>query len=351
MKKKTIKIDGKLIGDQQKPYVIAELSGNHNGDINRCFRIIEEAKRAGADAVKLQTYRPDTITINHHGPEFMIKGGLWDGRRLYELYEEAHTPWEWHPALFEFARKIGITIFSSPFDNTAVDFLEGLDAPAYKIASPEIVDIPLICRVARTGKPVIMSTGAASFTEIHDAVSAATESGASQIALLVCTAAYPAPPNEVNLATIADLVQRFDLVVGLSDHTTGNTVAIAAAALGAMLIEKHFTLARSDGGVDSVFSVEPSELGELVTALQVVHEAVGRPTYGPTPSEGNVVKHRRSLYVVKPIAKGDRFTIDNVRSIRPANGIAPKYLSAILGKTAARDLSFGEPFALDMIAD
>lgn len=346
----TLLIAGRRIGPDQPPYVIAEMSGNHNGDLEQTFRILEAAKEAGADAVKLQTYRPDTITIDHDGPEFVVEGGLWDGRRLFELYEEAHTPWEWHPDIFARAREIGITVFSSPFDPTAVDFLEGLDAPAYKVASPEIIDLPLIRKIAATGKPMIMSTGMASLEEIEEALAAARSGGGEDIVLLHCTAAYPTPPDEANLATIPDLRERFGVVTGLSDHTLGTTVATTAVALGAAVIEKHFTLARSDGGVDSAFSLEPAELAELVENARIARAAMGRPMYHPTRSEASVLKNRRSLYIMKPVARDEVFTSDNVRSIRPGLGLKPKHLDAVLGRKAARDLEFGEPLDVSMIA-
>ena len=346
---KRVSIDGREIGEGCKPYIVAEMSGNHNHDLGRALNIVDAAKAAGADAVKLQTYRADTITIDHHGEEFIVKGGLWDGRRLYDLYEEAHTPWEWHAPIFEHARRIGITVFSSPFDDTAVDFLEALGAPAYKIASPELIDLPLIRKVARTGKPIVMSTGAASFEEIDEAVEAARDAGANELIVLHCTAAYPAPPEEANLATIRALAERFDVVAGLSDHTMGTNVSTLAVGLGASFIEKHFTLARSDGGVDSAFSLEPAELDELVNASQIAQATVGKPTFGPTTSEASVLKNRRSLYVVKPIAKGERLTPDNIRSIRPANGLKPKHFDSVIGRRATRDLAFGEPLAFNMV--
>lgn len=346
---RTLEIDGRRIGPNDPPYIIAEMSGNHNGDIRRTFSILEAAKAAGADAVKLQTYRADTITIDHHGPEFMVEDGLWAGRRLYELYEEAHTPWEWHPEIFARARELGITVFSSPFDPTAVDFLESLDAPAYKIASPEIIDIPLIRKAARTGKPMIISTGMANLEEIEEAVAAARGEGNHDIVVLHCTAAYPTPPEEANLATIADLRKRLGVIVGLSDHTLGTTVATIAVALGAAVIEKHFTLARADGGVDSAFSLEPAELARLVEESAIAHAAVGAPAYEPTRSEASVLRNRRSLYVVAPVAKGEAFSYENVRSIRPGNGMKPKYLDVVVGRKAARDLAFGEPLDTSMI--
>ncbi|WP_206057404.1 pseudaminic acid synthase [Nitratireductor sp. XY-223] len=347
---RSIEIAGRRIGPDQPPYVIAEMSGNHNGDLQRTFRILEEAKQAGADAVKLQTYRPDTITIDHNAPEFIVEGGLWDGRRLFELYEEAHTPWEWHPEIFARAHELGITVFSSPFDPTAVDFLESLDAPAFKVASPEIIDLHLIRKIAGTGKPMIISTGMATVEEIDEALSAARAGGAEDIVLLHCTSAYPTPPQEANLATIPDLADRFGVITGLSDHTLGTTVATTAVALGAAVIEKHFTLARSEGGVDSAFSLEPGELAELVENARIAQAAMGRPMYQPTLSEASVLKNRRSLYIMKPVNEGEAFTSDNVRSIRPGLGLKPKHLDAVLGRKAARDLKFGEPLDVSMIA-
>lgn len=345
----SLAIAGRRIGAGEAPYVVAEMSGNHNGDISRAVRILDAAKQAGADAVKIQTYRPDTITIDHHGAEFVVEGGLWNGRRLFELYEEAHTPWEWHAPLFEHARRIGITIFSTPFDSTAVDLLEGLDAPAYKIASPELIDIPLIRRVARTGKPIVMSTGMATLEEIAEAVDAARGAGARDLVVLHCTAAYPAPPEEANLATIAEIAKRFDVVAGLSDHTLGVAVSIAAVAMGAAFIEKHFTIARADGGVDSAFSLEPAELSDLVAASRIAQVASGVPVFGPTSSECSVLRNRRSLYVVAPVAKGELFTESNIRSIRPASGLKPKYLDVVIGRRATRDLAFGEPLDASMV--
>lgn len=344
-----ISIDGRRIGPDQPPYVIAEMSGNHNGDIQRAFRILDAAKSAGADAVKLQTYTADTITIDHDGPEFMIHGGLWDGRRLYELYEEAHTPWQWHEPIFDRARQLGITVFSAPFDPTAVDLLESLNAPAYKIASPEIVDIGLIRRVAETGKPMIISTGMASLDEVEEAVEAARSSGTEQIVVLHCVSAYPTPPDEANLRTISDLAARLGAVTGLSDHTMDTTVATLAVGMGACVIEKHVTLARSDGGVDSAFSLEPEELKRLVRDTRLAHSALGSPAYRPTVSEQSGLKFRRSLYVVADVPAGGELTPDNIRSIRPSLGLAPKHLDTILGRKASRDLKRGEPLSADMI--
>lgn len=344
------RIAGRAIGPGEPPYIVAEMSGNHNGDISRALRILNAAAEAGADAVKIQTYRADTITIDHHGPEFIETGGLWDGRRLFELYEQAHTPWEWHEALFEHARKIGITLFSSPFDFTAVDFLESLNAPAYKIASPELIDLPLIRRVAQTGKPIIMSTGMASFEEIGEAIEMARQSGATQLIMLHCTSAYPTPPEDANLATMAAIAREFDVTVGLSDHTQGTNVSSLAVALGATFIEKHFTLARSDGGVDSDFSLEPAELAELVTMASIAFKSIGTPAFAPVDSERCVLKNRRSLYIVAPVLKGQTLDHTHVRSIRPGLGLKPKYLDSVIGCKASRDLSFGEPLDNSMIA-
>jgi len=346
---KRVSIDGREIGKGCKPYIVAEMSGNHNHDLCRAISILDAAKACGADAVKLQTYRADTITIDHHGNEFIVEGGLWNGRRLFDLYEEAHTPWEWHAPIFEHARRIGITVFSSPFDDTAVEFLENLGAPAYKIASPELVDLPLIRKVARTGKPIILSTGAATFEEIQEAIDTARDAGGKDIIVLHCTAAYPAPSDEANLATISAIAESFNVVAGLSDHTMGTTVSTLAVGLGASFIEKHFTLARIDGGVDSAFSLEPHELTELVNASRIAQATVGIPTFGPTKSEASVLKNRRSLYVVKGIAKGETLTPDNIRSIRPANGLKPKYFDSLIGRKVVRDINFGEPLTFEMI--
>ena len=342
-------IENRLIGPNANPYVVAEMSANHNGEIDRAFKILDAAKSAGADAVKLQTYRADTITINHAAPEFMVHGGLWDGRRLYELYDEAHTPWDWHKPIFDYGREIGITVFSSPFDSTAIDLLESLDAPAYKIASPELIDLGLIRLAAQTGKPVIMSTGMGNLEEVSEAVQTARDAGAKEIAVLHCTSVYPASPEEANLASIAEIANRFDVVAGLSDHTHGTAVSAAAAALGADIIEKHFTLARSDGGVDSAFSLEPEELEELVRNARIARVSVGRATLEPTPEEAKSRIFRRSLYVVAPVSKGEKLTEINVRSIRPGLGMKPKHLDDVLGRRATRDLAFGEPLQPSMI--
>lgn len=346
-----ITINGRLIGPKHRPYIIAEMSGNHNHEIGRAITIIEAAKAAGADAVKLQTYTADTITIDAHGPEFYLDEGLWKGRRLYDLYKEAHTPWEWHEELFAKAREIGITLFSTPFDPTAADFLAELDAPAYKIASPELVDIPLIRHVARKQKPIIMSTGMATLDEISEAVDAARAEGCMEIVLLHCTSAYPASLTDANLVSISNLSEKYGVLCGLSDHTTGTIVATTAVACGAVMIEKHFTIARADGGVDSEFSLEPNELQSLVEHTNAAHCALGQPAHGPLESEATILKNRRSLYVVKPMRQGDVFNSMNVKSIRPSRGLPPKMLDEILGKTASRDISFGEPLTLDLISN
>lgn len=349
MKQGQLFIGGRLIGVDQPPYVIAEMSGNHNGDITRAFQLIEAAKAAGADAVKLQTYTADTITIDHCGPEFTIHGGLWNGRHLHELYRQAHTPWDWHEALFAKARAIGITIFSSPFDPSAVDFLEELGAPAYKIASFELIDLPLIRKVATTGKPLIMSTGMANADEIAEAVAAARSAGNEQMVLLHCVSAYPARPEEANLRTIPDIAARFGVAAGLSDHTMGTAVSIAAVGLGAVVIEKHFTLARADGGPDSAFSLEPSELSALCAGCRIAWQALGTASYDRTAGESGNVIFRRSLYVVRDIAAGELLTPDNLRSIRPGYGLPPKHLDTLLGRRATRDLPRGTALQWDMV--
>ena len=342
-----MKIANRDIGKGHKPYIIAEMSGNHNGDITRAIELIKAAKDAGADAVKLQTYTADTITINHDSEEFMIRGGLWDGSKLYDLYEQAHTPWDWHKTLFDEAEKLGITIFSSPFDHTAVDFLESLNAPAYKIASFELIDLPLIRKVAATGKPMIMSTGNANLAEIEEAVAAAKAAGATDIVLLHCTSGYPTPASQANISTMAVMRDAFGVEVGLSDHTMDIGVSVAAVALGARVIEKHFTLARADGGPDSAFSLEKEELKSLVTNCNMAFESIGKPNFISTEVELQTKVHRRSLYVVKDIKKGEVFTEEHVRSIRPGNGILPKYLDDVLGSHAKEDISFGTPLSFE----
>ena len=346
-----IKIAGRPIGAAYSPYVIAELSANHNGKLETALRIIEEAKKAGADAVKLQTYKPDTITLNSDSEDFKIRGGLWDGRTLYELYEEAHMPWDWHKPLFDYARQLGITIFSSPFDNTAIDLLEDLNAPAYKIASFEAVDLPLIKYAASTGKPMIISTGMADAEEIAEAIEAAREGGCKELAVLHCVSGYPAPAEDYNLRTIPDMIERFGLVTGLSDHTLDNTTAIASVALGASIIEKHFTLDRSSGGPDDSFSLEPVELAALCKGTKTAWSALGRVDYGRKSSEQGNVKFRRSLYFVKDMKAGDMITEDCVRSVRPGFGLAPKYGEQLLGRHASRDAARGTPVSWDMLGE
>ena len=342
-------IAGRPIGIAYPPYVIAELSANHNGKLETALRIVEEAKKAGADAVKLQTYKPDTITLNCDSEDFKIRGGLWDGRTLYELYEEAHMPWDWHKPLFEHARKQGITIFSSPFDNTAVDLLENLNAPAYKIASFEAVDLPLIKYAASTGKPMIISTGMADAEEIQEAIDAAREGGCKQLAILHCVSGYPAPAEDYNLRTIPDMIERFGLVTGLSDHTLDNTTAIASVALGASIIEKHFTLDRSAGGPDDSFSLEPREMTALCQGAKIAWSALGKVDYGRKSSEQGNVKFRRSLYFVKDMKAGDVITEDCVKSVRPGFGLSPKHLGSILGKRVKKDLVINTPITLFVI--
>lgn len=343
---KRINIDGRDIGDGCAPYVIAEMSANHNGDLNAALRIIEEAKRAGADAIKIQTYRPDTITLKSDLPDFQITDGLWAGRTLYDLYEWAHTPWEWHKPLFDHARKHGITIFSSPFDNTAVDLLEDLNAPAYKIASFEAVDLPLIKYVASTGKPMIISTGMADAVEIQEAIDAAREGGCKELAILHCVSGYPAPAEDYNLRTIPDMIERFGLITGLSDHTLDNTTSIASVALGVSIIEKHFTLDRNGGGPDDSFSLEPGEMASLCQGAKTAWQALGQVDYGRKSSEQGNVKFRRSLYFVKDMAPGEIVTKDCVRSVRPGFGLQPKFLESILGKKTVKEAEKMSPVTL-----
>lgn len=345
-----ITIDGRKIGENYPPYIIAELSANHNGDINRAFQIMEAAKAAGADAIKLQTYRADTITIDCDTEDFQIHGGLWDGQTLYNLYKGAQMPWEWHKPLFDKAKELGITIFSSPFDFTAVDLLEELNAPAYKIASFEAIDLPLIKYVAKTGKPMIISTGMADEQEIAEAVNAAKEAGCKELVVLHCVSGYPAPAEDYNLATISDMAKRFNVITGLSDHTIDNTTAIASVVLGASVVEKHVTLDRNGGGPDDSFSLEPKELNALCRDARVAWTALGQVNYAKKESEKGNVKFRRSLYVVSDIKKGERFTPENVRSIRPGNGLAPKYYDDIIGKTAREDIKFGTPMSFGLIS-
>ncbi len=340
-----IRIDEREIGRHLEPYIIAELSGNHKGSLAQALSMIDAASDTGADAIKLQTYRPDTITLQHDGPEFLIEGGLWAGRTLYDLYQEAHTPWEWHEALFERAKARNITLFSSPFDDSAVDLLESLGCPAYKIASFEINDIALIRRVTQTGKPVIISTGLATFAEIEEAINTVADMGGTQLALLHCISAYPTPIEDCNLRTISDLSQRFDLPIGLSDHTSDNTASITAVALGASIIEKHFVLDKSDGSVDAEFSLDPTKFADMTHEVKRAHSALGTVSYDIKPSEAGGREFRRSLYISHDIKKGQPFTTDNVRSIRPGLGLHTRYLPQVLEQYASKDISFGSPLS------
>ena len=341
--KQSVTIDGREIGPNAPPYVVAELSANHNGDINRAFQIIEESKKAGADAIKLQTYTPDTITIDFDSEEFQIQGGLWGGQTLYDLYKSAYMPWDWHKPLFDKARELEITIFSTPFDFSAIDLLEDLGAPAYKIASFEVIDLPLVKRVAETGKPIIISTGMADKVEIEEAVQAARDSGCKHPIVLHCVSEYPAPSSNYNLRTMGDIAQRYDVLTGLSDHTIDNASAVASVALGACLIEKHVTLDRNGGGADDSFSLEPSELTNLCRDVKTAWEALGGVNYERSEAEKGNKKFRRSIYVVQDIKAGDKFTKDNIRSIRPGFGMLPKHYEAVINKTATVDILRGTP--------
>jgi pseudaminic acid synthase len=342
-----ITVGERKIGQGFEPFVICELSGNHNGSLDRALALIDAAAATGCDAIKIQTYTPDTITIKSDRPEFRLSGGLWDGRTLHDLYGEAYTPYEWHAALFERARMRGVMLFSTPFDDTAVDLLESLDAHLYKIASFEVVDLPLIERVAATGKPIIMSTGMASEAEIEQAV-AATK-GCGGLVLLHCVSAYPAEISAANVRTVPLLAQRFGVEAGLSDHTPGTAASVAAVALGASVIEKHFTLARADGGPDAAFSLEPEEFTALVRDCKNAWAALGTAGFERGGTERANAQFRRSLYVVAEVKAGEVITKANVRSIRPGLGLSPKHLPAVLGKRAVRDLGYGEPLAWDMI--
>ena len=333
-----MQINQRNIGIQYPPYVIAELSANHNGRLDTALKIIEEAKRCGADAIKLQTYSADTITLNSQNEEFMIRGGLWDGQSLYELYQKAQMPWEWHKPLFDHARALDITIFSSPFDRTAVDLLEDLNAPAYKIASFEAVDLPLIKYVAATGKPMIISTGMADKEEIGEAIQAAYDGGCKELVVLHCVSGYPAPAEDYNLLTMVDMAKLFNVPVGLSDHTLDNTTAIAAITLGACVIEKHFTLDRSGGGPDDSFSLEPKELQQLCQSAKTAWQALGQVDYGRKSSEQGNAKFRRSLYFVKDMKAGEVIDETCIRSVRPGFGLAPKFYEELLGKTIKNDV-------------
>jgi len=345
-----IEIAGRKIGAGHEPFVICELSGNHNGSLERALIMVDAAAATGCDAIKIQTYTADTITMDVDRPEFQIHGGLWDGRSLYELYEEAHTPFEWHAALFERARQLGVILFSSPFDETAVDLLEGLGAPAYKIASFEAVDLPLIRYAAAKGKPLIISTGMANLAEIAAARDAALTAGAAGVVLLHCVSSYPATFDDANLRTITDMAERFGSPTGLSDHTPGTAASVAAVAMGACVIEKHFTLARADGGPDAAFSLEPPEFTALVDDCKAAWKALGRAQYDVLGSERGSLLFRRSLYVAADVKAGEPLSRANVRSIRPGNGLPPGHLDEVMGRKAVRDLTRGEPLAWDMLA-
>ena len=348
---RNITIGGREVGPDAAPFIIAEMSGNHDGDLNKALSIVRVAASAGAHAIKLQTYTADTITIDVDTPAFRISSGheLWADRRLYDLYQEAHTPWSWHAPIFELARELGLIAFSSPFDPTAVAFLEDLDVPCYKIASSEIVDLPLIRLAAATGKPIIISTGMASVGEIDAAVSAARSTGNEQIVVLSCTADYPADPADANLRRIPVLAQTFDTLVGLSDHTMGIGVAVAAVALGACVIEKHVTISRQDGGVDSAFSLEPDELAALVRETETARVSLGRPSIGATAAEDEGLRLRRSLFVVQDVVAGDVVSEANVRSIRPAGGLAPDLFSVVKGRPFRMDAKKGTPLSWAVI--
>jgi pseudaminic acid synthase len=345
-------IGERQIGTGQPVYVVAELSANHNHDLDQAIRLIQAAKESGADAVKVQTYTADTITIRSDREDFKIRGGtLWDGRTLYELYREAYTPWEWQPKLKQVADDLGLGFFSSAFDATAVDFLESLGVPAYKVASCELVDLPLLERISRTGKPLLVSTGMATMEEIEEAVETARQAGAPQMALLRCTSAYPASPSEMNLRTIPELARRFAVPVGLSDHTMDIAVPVVAVALGACMIEKHFILSRSLKGPDSAFSLEPGEFKTMVEAVRVAEKSLGEIHFGLTDSERSSRVFRRSLFVVQPVRQGQTFSAENVRSIRPGNGLHTRHLSAIIGRCASRDIERGTPLSWDLVAN
>lgn len=338
-----ISINGRKIGPSYEPYVIAEMSANHNGNIEQALRIIEQAKIVGADAIKMQTYTPDTLTLNIESPDFQITDGLWAGRTLYDLYEWAHTPWEWHKPLFDHALQVGITIFSSPFDRTAVDLLEDLNAPAYKIASFEAVDLPLIKYAASTGKPLIISTGMSDVEEIQEAIDTARDGGCEELAVLHCVSGYPAPPEDYNLNTIPDMIKRFGMVTGISDHTLENITAIASVSLGASIIEKHFTLDRKGGGPDDSFSLEPTDMAALCQGAKIAWKAKGSIDYSRKSSEISNVKFRRSLYFVRDLKAGDLVTPDSIRSIRPGFGLKPREFERVINQTVVKDVTIGTP--------
>jgi len=341
-----------MFKELSKPFIIAEMSGNHNQSLERALLLVEEAAKAGVDALKIQTYTPDTITIDSDREEFMIKdkNSLWQGETLYSLYKKAYTPWEWNKPIFDKCTELGIIGFSTPFDFSAVDFLETLNTPFYKIASFENYDLPLIKYIAKTGKPVIMSTGMIEFKELKESVHVLENNGCSEVVLLKCTSTYPADPKNTNLLTISDMQKQFpNCLIGLSDHTLGTAVSVASIALGTMVIEKHFTISRTDGGVDSAFSLEPEEMKKLVSDVNIAYKSLGIIFYGPTEFEYSSLKFRRSLYVVKDIMKGELFTSENIRSIRPANGLSVKHYENILMKKASTNINKGTPLNNDMI--
>lgn len=346
-----IQIGKRKIGTAYKPYIVAEMSANHNGSLTEAFKIIEAAKRAGADAIKLQTYEAQTITIDSSDDEFIIKSGLWSGETLYDLYKRAQTPFAWHEALFNKAHEVGITIFSTPFDETAVELLEELNAPAYKIASFEAVDIPLIKRVAKTKKPMIISTGMADLDEIAEAVEAARSTGCDDLILLHCVSGYPTPVEQTNLRTMNDLAKRFDVLVGLSDHTLGVVASVASVALGAVFIEKHMTVSRDNGSADALFSLTPDEFSRLVIESNQAWEALGSVCYKRKECESDNVIFRRSIYVVKDIAEGEIFTNDHIRCIRPGYGLKPKHFESIIGKECKKAIKAGTPMHEEFIVD
>lgn len=347
----TVKIDNRLIGQDQPPFIIAEMSGNHNQSLERALEIVEAAAKTGVHALKIQTYTPDTMTLDLDEREFHISdpNSLWAGTSLYKLYGEAYTPWEWHKPIFDRARELGIIPFSTPFDNTAVDFLESLDVPCYKIASFENTDLPLIRRVAATGKPLIISTGMASIAELDDTVRAAREAGCKDLILLKCTSTYPATAQNTNILTIPHLRELFGCEAGLSDHTMGVGVSVASVALGATVIEKHFTLNRADGGVDSSFSMEPAEMAQLVVETERAWQALGKVSYSATEAETKSIQFRRSLYIVKDLKAGDMLMRENLRAIRPGLGLPPKYLEQVLGRTVKEDVKRGTGLSWDLI--
>ena len=345
-----MKIAGRTVGGGAAPFVVAEMSGNHNQSLERALALVDAAAAAGAHALKIQTYTADTMTLDLSEKEFRVKGGLWNGKSLYQLYQEAHTPWDWHQPIFERAKKHGMIGFSSPFDESAVDFLEGLGVPCYKIASFENTDIPLIRKVAATGKPMIISTGMATQAELGETVREARAAGARDLILLKCTSTYPATPDDTNILTIPDMRARFGCEVGLSDHTMGIGVAVASVALGACAVEKHFTLRRADGGVDSAFSLEPEELKNLVLETERAWQALGAVRYGATEKEKPSLAFRRSLYIVKDLKAGDKLTRENLRVIRPGLGLPPKFLDSMLGKTLKRDAPRGTPLTADLVS-